>query len=159
MCDHWFHLTGPRKFDGHMFRSKSEISGHTYSNSYILFKFHTNECFTIIELPRLMWMNTWWTHVWLRQPDCSTEFVKYGWLIDFVVCGWRKGTCATKIHANIPQLIYTQIYRNEYTHKYTAQECVDCTRNTTNSSFARFEVLLRVLKIQQTRLYWRYWKR
>jgi len=33
----------------------NKISCHIYSNSYILFNFYTNECFTIAELPRSMY--------------------------------------------------------------------------------------------------------
>jgi len=38
----------------------NEISGHIYSNSCIFLNFHTNECFTITELPRSIYM---YTHV------------------------------------------------------------------------------------------------
>ena len=53
------------KIRRHISKSKSEISGHIYSNSYILFNFHTNECFTITELPWSMYEDMSWDRLYM----------------------------------------------------------------------------------------------
>ena len=51
----------------------NEISGHTYSNSYILLNFHTNECFTSTELPRLTWsIYLMFMTLWIYVIDTTT---------------------------------------------------------------------------------------